>query len=415
MDLSALETVVFDQKELFAKEDTSVPRAIDYDNYIGTEQIVVISGIRRSGKSTLLRQFASHFTGYRYLNFDDDRLIRFEVDDFSNLMLLWQKQGDFNTVFLDEIQNVFQWERFVRRIYNEGYKVFITGSNSKLLSSELSTHLTGRHKTIELFPFSFVEFSVMKKIAYENIKTTPEKAKLLAAFDEYLLEGGFPYYCKTKEKDFLTLLYDNILYKDVLFRFTIRDKRSFRESANFVLTNIGKEFSYENIAKTLNIKSSSTVKMYLDYMEEAYLIFTLSKYDFSLKKQYTSNKKLYVIDNGLRNNVAFSFSSDKGRLLENAVFLELKRRGGNIYFHRDKKECDFLIQQGTRITEAVQVCYELNDENKDREMKGLLEAMNYYQLETGTIITRSQSSAETFANKNIRIVPSWKWFTGNTE
>src|SRR5690606_299624 len=156
----------------------------------------------------------SYFTDYRYLNFDDERLIRFEVEDFSNLMLLWQKQGNFKTIFLDEIQNVPQWERFVRRIYNEEYKIFITGSNSKLLSGALSTHLTVGREAIELFPFSFAEFLALKNIVVKNLKTTAQKAVVLASFDEYLLGGGVPYYCRSGEKDFLTVLYDNILYKD---------------------------------------------------------------------------------------------------------------------------------------------------------------------------------------------------------
>ena len=411
MDISTLETVVFEQKEFFSKEDTSIPRIVDFNEYIKTEQITIISGVRRSGKSTLLRQFASYFKEYRYLNFDDERLVRFEVDDFANLMLLWQKQGNFNTIFLDEIQNVPQWERFVRRIFNEGYKVFITGSNSKLLSGELGTHLTGRHKTIELFPFSFVETLILKKIDHNHVVSTSQKAALLAAFDEYLLEGGFPYYCKTREKDFLILLYENILYKDVLFRFAIREKRTFRELANFALSNMGKEFSYENVAKTLNVKSNTTVKNYLDNMEEAYLIFTLSKYDFSLKKQYTSNKKIYVIDNGMRNNVAFYFSEDKGRLLENIVFLELKRRGGDIYFHKDKKECDFVVHRGTQITEAIQVCFELNDSNKERELNGLLEAMDYYDLKTGIIVTQNQKQVYELNNRQINILPAYEFLT----
>jgi predicted AAA+ superfamily ATPase len=409
IDLSTLETTIFEQRELFAKENNFVPRLVNQQECVDTEQIVVISGVRRSGKSVLLRQFAENFADYRYMNFEDERLINFEVGDFANLMLLWQKQGDFRTIFLDEIQNVPQWERFVRRIFNEGYKIFITGSNSKLLSGELATHLTGRHKTIELFPFSFAEFLMLRQIPFQNIKTTADKARLLAAFDEYLSGGGFPYYCKTGERDFLTLLYNNILYKDVLFRFAIREKRTFREVANFAMTNVSKEFSYENIAKTLKIKTNTTVKNYLENMEEAYLVFTLPKYDFSLKKQYTSNKKVYVIDNGLRNNVAFHFLDDNGKLLENAVFLELKRRGGDIYFHKDKRECDFLVQRQTKITEAIQVCSILNESTREREYGGLLEAMNYYNLDRGTIITNNQFSVEQIDNKTIEIIPAWKW------
>ena len=195
----------------------------------------------------------------------------------------------------------------------------------------------------------------------------------------------------------------------MLFRFAIREKRVFRELANFAMSNTGKEFSYENVAKMLNIKSNTTVKNYMDNMEEAYLIFTLPKYDFSLKKQYISNKKIYVIDNGLRNNVAFYFSEDKGRLLENTIFLELKRRGGEIYYHKDKKECDFVVQRGMRISEAVQVCFDLNESNKEREFGGLLEAMNYYNLEHGVLITQNQKDVFQQDGKTIYILPAYEF------
>ncbi|MDR3188326.1 MAG: ATP-binding protein, partial [Prevotellaceae bacterium] len=365
---------------------------------------------------TLLRQFAAKDKNFCYLNFDDERLINFDVSDFSMLMLLWQKQGDFKTIYLDEVQNVPQWERFVRRIRDEGYKVFITGSNSKLLSSELGTHLTGRYRQIELYPFSFNEYLQLCKLSTKNITTTTKQAKILHAFDTYLLHGGFPYYCKTKERSFLSMLYDNIIYKDVLFRFAIREKKAFRELANYAMTNIAKEFSYENLAKTLQFKSSTTVKDYLLNMEDTYLFYMLPKYDFSLKKQHVSNKKLYTIDNGLRNTVAFSFSEDSGRLLENAVFIDLKRRnsGSELYFHRDKRECDFIVRDGASIVQAVQVCDQLTPENRQREIEGLLEALERYKLPRGTLVTKDTELTEKHGNKYIDIIPAWKWFLNNS-
>jgi predicted AAA+ superfamily ATPase len=412
MNLSALELVVQEQHLRFKRQDLSVPREVDYEACFKTELVVVITGIRRSGKSTLLRQFAAKDKNFCYLTFDDERLINFDVSDFSLLMLLWQKQGDFKTIYLDEVQNVPKWERFVRRVHDEGYKVFVTGSNSKLLSSELGTHLTGRYRQIELFPFSFREYLQLHKLPIKNITTTTKQAKTLHTFDSYLEQGGFPYYCKTKERNFLTMLYDNLLYKDVLFRFAIREKKAFRELANYAMTNICNEFSYGKLAKNLQFKSSVTVKYYLSNMEEAYLLCILPKYDFSLKKQHISNKKMYAIDNGLRNIVAFSFSEDSGRLLENAVFLELKRRcsGSELYFHKDKRECDFIVRSGAAIVQAIQVCNQLTPENKQREVEGLLEALERYKLPRGTIVTKDEERTEKYDKKYVDIVPAWKWF-----
>jgi predicted AAA+ superfamily ATPase len=414
IDLATLETVVLEQQEFFKQQASGVLREIDYQACFATTQIVVLTGVRRCGKSTLLRQFASQDTHFCYLNFDDERLLHFDVGDFSQLMLLWHKQGHFKTIYLDEIQNVPNWERFVRRVHDEGYKVFVTGSNSKLLSSELGSHLTGRYKQIELFPFSFREYLHLHQIPLKQAYTTTQQAQIVQAFDDYLTGGGFPYFCKTKERDFLSMLYSNILYKDVLFRFAVRDKKAFRELANYAMTNIAKEFSYENIAKTLNIKSSVTVKDYLAYMEGTYLLFMVSKYDFSLQKQRIANKKLYVIDNGLRNTVAFSFSEDSGRVLENAVFLELRRRGGEVFFHKDKYECDFIVRCNIPVTQALQVCAQLTPENRVRETEGLLEALNRYHLTEGIIVTRNMEYTEQHGEKQIHVVPAWKWFlTGN--
>jgi predicted AAA+ superfamily ATPase len=415
VNLSTLEIVVHEQQARFKRQDVSVLREVDYEACLKTELVVAITGIRGSGKSTLLRQFAAKDKNFCYLNFDDERLISFDVNDFAALMLLWQKQGNFHAIYLDEVHNVPQWERFVRRVHDEGYKVFITGSSAKLLSSELGAHLTGIYRKVELFPFSFSEYLQLCKISTQNIAATTEQAKILRAFDAYLLQGGLPYYCKTKERSFLTMLYDNILYKDVLFRFAIREKRAFRELASYAMTNIAKEFSYENLAKNLQLKSSATVKDYLSNMEEAYMLCTLPKYDFSLKKQHVSNKKLYATDNGLRSIAAFSFPGDSGRLLENAVLIELKRRnsGSELYFHKDKRECDFIVRSGSSIVQAVQVCEQLTPENRQRAIGGLLEALERYKLPRGAIITKDTELTEKHGKKHVDTVPAWKWFLNN--
>lgn len=404
-----LEKIIRDQRKTFEEKDSGTSRNIDFQRYLKTGQITVISGIRRSGKSTLLKQFSQHYPNYYYLNFDDERLIDFSISDFQNLMLVFQKHFSSKVIFLDEIQNVQMWERFARRIFEEGYKIFITGSNAKLLSSELATHLTGRYYKIELYPFSFEEFLRFNKVDYDQI-TSKKEAKILKNFDNYLEGGGFPEYVKNKKNESLEEIFEDIIYRDLLTRFKIREVKNFKLLINYLFANFTGETNYNSLKNLLDFKSATTVKNYIEFMQESYMVFELFKYDYSLKKQYVSNKKVYVIDNGIRNAVAFSFTKDSGKLLENMVFLELKRRGEEIFYYKDKKECDFLIRKGLRISEAIQVSQGLdNPETEKREIEGLLEAMEKFKLKKGMIITESQEEEKKLNGKKIKIVPAWKW------
>ncbi len=210
MNIQMMEEVVLDQNEMFAARSGYISREVNFEQYKKHNRIVVISGIRRCGKSTLLRQFADLYEEYHFVNFDDERLINFTVDDFADLMVLFKKRSDAKVIFMDEVQNIDKWERFARRLHDEGYKLYITGSNSKLLSSELGTHLTGRYAKIELFPFSFREY-----LDFSNIKHTPYssqvKAQLLKHFDLYLKNGGFPEYLKYDDREFLSRTYEDII------------------------------------------------------------------------------------------------------------------------------------------------------------------------------------------------------------
>lgn len=404
-----LEKIIREQRRTFEDKDPGTSRNIDFQKYLKTGQITVISGIRRSGKSTLLKQFSRHYPNYYYLNFDDERLIDFAVSDFQSLMVAFQKQFSSKVIFLDEIQNVQKWERFARRIFEEGYKIFITGSNAKLLSSELATHLTGRYYKIELYPFSFEEFLRFNKVDYSQI-TSKKEAKILKNFDSYLEGGGFPEYVKNKKNESLEQIFEDIIYRDLLTRFKIREIKNFKLLINYLFTNFTGETNYNSLKNLLDFKSATTVKNYIEFTRESYMVFELFKYDYSLKKQYVSNKKIYVIDNGIRNAVAFSFTKDSGKLLENMVFLELTRREEDIYYYKGKKECDFLVRKGLRISEAIQVSQGLdNPETEKREINGLLEAMEKFQLKKGLIITESQEEERKIKGKKIKIVPAWKW------
>jgi len=405
-----LEEIILDQQEVFIAKDPGVKRSIEYDRYMRHDQIVIISGVRRCGKSTLLRQFATHYDSYYYMNFDDERLIDFTAADFSRLMIIFQKVAkDIRAIFIDEIQNVPGWERFIRRIHDEGYKIYLTGSNARLLSSELGTHLTGRYVKIELYPFSFPELLTFRGIDADPL-TSKTKADILRAFDHYLEEGGFPEFLKFGDPEYLKRTYDDIIYRDIISRFGIREVKAFQQLVQYLFSNAGKEASYNSLAKAVGIKSPMSVRAYIGYLEEAYLVFELYRYNASLKRQYAGQKKLYVIDNGMRNAIAFRFSQDTGRLLENLVFIELRRRGAEIFFFKESGECDFIIRERDHTTELLQISYELNAIDRDREIAGLSQAMAAHALSEGTILTYNQEEEIlTPDGLKVHVMPVWRW------
>jgi len=404
-----LEELLLDQKDSFISRAPGVSREINLERYHVTGQIVVISGVRRSGKSTLMRQFAALYPDFLYINFDDDRLMDFSIVDFSTLMLVYGKiSPDIKVIFIDEIQNVTGWERFVRRIHDDGYKIFLTGSNAKLLSAELGTHLTGRYAKVELFPFSFREMLRFKGIS-ASVLTQKKKAEILREFDLYLNGGGFPEYLKYGDEEFLKRTYDDILFRDIIVRFGIREVKAFRQLASFLFTNASNMESYNAIKKALGFKSVMSVRDYVGFLQEAYLVFELFKYDYSLKKQYVNDKKIYVIDTGMRNVVAFRFSDDRGRLLENLVFIELRRRGIPVYFCKDEGECDFVTDDRGTLTTAIQVCYDLTQENREREILGLANAMRTFSIQDGSLLTYNQEETIVHDGLTIKVLPVWKW------
>lgn len=412
---SQLEELVHTQKETFLAKNPGIPREIATERIVKTNAIVVITGIRRCGKSTLMRQLAARYDDFLYINFDDDRLMDFTVADFPDLTIMFEKTSPgVKTLFIDEIQNVSGWERFIRRIHDEGYKVFLTGSNANLLSQELGTRLTGRYTTITLYPFSFREYLQFRSITTGRI-TEKKKAEILAAFDRFLVGGGFPDYLKSGDPEYLKRIWDDILYRDIISRFGIREVKGFRTLAHYLVTNTANPATYNALKKTLGFKSVASVRDYVGFLEAAYLFFEIFRYDFSLKKQYVNEKKLYCIDTGLRNAVAFRFADDKGRLLENLVLIELLRRGKSVYFFKNPKECDFITEERGKITSAIQVCYELTQENRERELSGLYGAMAVHGLRQGIILTYLQEETITQGDTVVHMVPAWKWLIGEKD
>ncbi len=364
---------------------------------------LIVSGIRRCGKSTLLNQFITLNLKepYVFLNFDSARLYSFELSDFAILDELIAESG-VNWLFFDEIQIIQGWEVYVRQKLDDGYNVMITGSNASLLSRELGTKLTGRHITKELFPFSFAEFC-----AYRDVATNTE------SFASFLKLGGFPGFLTNQNVDIHSALLDDIVYRDIAVRHNIRDVKSLKRLLVFLATNCAKLISASKLKQYLAVKSTTTVLEYLTYFEESYLIQLVPKFSYALKVQLVNPRKIYFIDNGLQQTITASFSEDLGRRLENAVFWELRRRGKTIYYFTESgKECDFVVFKGEGIEEVIQVCAELNAENEKREIDGLLEAMRFFGLTEGSIITLSQDDRIVVGDLRINVVPGFSYFNG---
>lgn len=416
MDSRILKELVVEQKKDFEKKEKFVERTIlkEIKQYLNLPHVIIISGLRRSGKSTLLKEIKHRYyedENIYYFNFEDERLVNFTLEDFNLLYETFMEiVGKSNIFFFDEIQVVSGWEAFVRRMSDKGYKFFITGSNSSMLSREMGTKLTGRSIAIELYPFSFKEC-----LSYVNVDTnktmflTEDRALIKKEFNEYIDNGGMPEYRIYKNDKTLKDLYENILYRDVIVRYNLSDEKSLKELTHFLFSNYGKEISYNNLKSMLNLGSINTVKHYTNYLENSYLIFTIPKYDESLKKQIYSKKKVYVIDMGLINLISFKFSKNSGRILENIVFLELKRKNKDIFYHKEKSECDFIIKDKLKIVQAIQVTQNLDDGNKSREMAGLLEACKKYKLKEGMILTYGQEEEIIVDDKKIVVKPVWKW------
>ena len=408
-----LRTVIADQTEARVAIEGTVPRAIP-SHLLDTREVVIISGIRRCGKSVLLHQLRSRLPEKDYyLNFDDERLIRFTVDDFKTLHELFiELFGVQKTFFFDEIQNVKGWERFVRRLRDAGNKVFITGSNATMLSREMGTHLTGRYLRHELYPFSFREYllSVEGVCPDETPYGTAAKARLRAHFGDYFRQGGFPVFLQTKDPSVLRTLAESILYRDVMVRNHLTNEREILELVFYLASNVAKRASYSSLAKVIGVKNATTVKNYMSFLRDSYLAFQVGKYDHSVKKQLQNERKMYLIDNGLVDKLGFAFSENTGHLLENLVFVELQRRNGEVYYHARERECDFLVCEGWRVSESIQVCAAFeNEKTRIREVEGLMDAMEAYSLSRGIIVTLDDEGEETILGKTVTYMPAWKW------
>jgi predicted AAA+ superfamily ATPase len=413
----ALASVLLEQHEVFLRKDLGLERELlgELAHIIKAPQITVITGLRRVGKSTLLVQIAHKYlkdTWY-FVNFDDERLLNFQVKDFDLLHeTLITLFGDKKTFLFDEIQNVPGWERFVRRLHDQGFKVIVTGSNASLLSQELGTRLTGRSIRVEVFPFSFREFIQYQgeKVPGTTVLTTKRRGQLQKLLNEYIVAGGIPDSLKYPELEIHKTLYDDVLYRDIATRYKLENVKSLKELAFYLLSNVSSSLSFNKLKDLLKLGSVGTVKSYVDYLESSWLFFVVNKYAYSVKEQQIAAKKVYSIDTGLAQSVGFSFSKNKGKLIENLVFLQLRRDAQPLYYYKTTEgyEVDFFLPKEKKL---IQVGYSLeNEQTKERELRALVSAANEqgesHQL---LILTDSEKASIEQDGLEIIIMPIYEW------
>ncbi|MDP8296742.1 MAG: ATP-binding protein [Candidatus Orphnella occulta] len=406
--------IILQKRELEKKlKELYVPREAEIKE-IQSDLIKVIIGPRRAGKSLFSMHSLSRQPNFGYVNFDDEKLI--DVTDYNEIICavddVYNKP---KYLLLDEIQNLAKWELFVNRLQRQGYKLIITGSNSRLLSSELATHLTGRYSSVLLFTFSpkeFLKFNRQKATEVEN------KAHL----NSYLELGGYPepLVKKLNYKEYLSTLLDSIIYKDIVKRFKIRSAQGVEDLASYLVSNVAKDYSYNTLMQVTKCKSVHTVEKYLGYLEESFVLFRLNRFSFKLKVQVKSPKKIYCFDNGFISAKAFKISSDIGRIYENTVAIKLKKleleRKISIFYwkNQQQQEVDFVIKKDTRIQQLIQVCFRITDPVvKRREVRALLLASKELKCGNLLVITtdcEEEIEEEWFGIKRtIKFIPLWKW------
>ncbi len=419
IDKRDLEFILTDQQEEMEEraQDMLCHRKEEQMIDLSSTQAQVVIGVRRSGKSTLCYQALSHQgMKYAYADFDDERLADLNASQLNDVLeILYKIYGDFNYLFLDEIQNIEGWHLFVNRLLRKKMHVIITGSNAKLLSGELATHLSGRNKEISLYPFSFKEYCVMKGIDTEK-KTTKAEAFRRAAFDDYLKQGGFPELLTISDnKSYVKNLVDNILKRDIEQRYKIRYKAAFENMAHHLLNNSPTMIVTTDLANLFNFRSEHTAKNYLDYLKQAYMLIGVQKYS-QKSKQRLAQEKVYAVDVAMMDQRDNAFAGDNlGHRLETIVLIHLLRqckiKGYDIYYLNERYgECDFVVCKGNHVVQAIQVSYDISAEKtRKRELKGLLLAAEQTKCDNLLLLTDHESGTTEESGHQVKIQPVYEW------
>ncbi len=390
--------------------------------FIQKPNILALLGVRRCGKSVLSWQI---FSGekFGYINFADERLEGTEAGDLNDILVAFYSLygKELKCIVLDEVHNVHGWEKFASRLRNTK-RVIITGSNSKMLSGELSTFLTGRHIAFELFPFSFREVLDYKDAKWRDILTSRKKAAIISVLEDFIVNGGFPERFLFGKR-MIRQIFNDIVIKDVIVRAGVKKKENITRLARYLVSNSASEFTYRSLKSVCGINRSATISEWVSLLEEAYLLFRVERFSPKLKGQFLAPKKIYSVDNGLISAVGFKITENTGRLMENTVAIELMRRKSywhdewEIFYFKDSQqqhEVDFVIKEGLKVKELIQVTYANGlDEVEHREIRALLKAKDLLKCENLTVITwdyEDEKEISWFGRRGkIKFVPMWKW------
>ncbi len=389
--------------------------------YLKTNEIVVLTGVRRSGKTTLLFQIIDDLIRNRgldprsilFVNCDEPEVTRLD-NPLETLLETYRRDvysGDAAYIILDEIQTIDGWERWVKSLYDrKQYSLIVSGSTSYLLDSNLATLISGRYLPVHVYPLDFAEYAVFsgEELPHDPVTLTAAKYRFLNLLGEYLREGGFPQVVlsddETIRRDQLRAYYDSIVYRDIVRVNEVRNQKALGDLLAYCMTNITSPYSYRNLQEMLGI-DIETVKEYLHYAEQAKILFEVPYFSYSLKVQSRNNKKIYCIDNGLRNAVSFRFSKDEGRLAENLVFVELMKRGHEVYYWKKKGEVDFVVKNPDQSLSAINVSY--TDALPEREERALLEFADQYGTQVQECILLTKDTQREAGR--VRYIPLWKW------
>ncbi|RLJ04675.1 MAG: hypothetical protein DRP18_04415 [Candidatus Aenigmatarchaeota archaeon] len=401
-------------KEKLSKRIVERELADRIEKYLDKSPVKVISGARRSGKS-VLSLLVLKSKKFGYVNFDEEEITKVKLDEL--ISAVREIHGDIKFLLLDEIQNVSKWELWVNSLQRRGYNLIITGSNAKLLSRELATYLTGRYLEFENFPFSFREYLIWKGFDLKEIEYLKEKqGDLKNILREYIWKGGFPeYVVEELDREYLRTLFNSIIYADVVKRWNVRYPVKLEELARYFISLFAREYTATKLKNLLGFRSTFTVQNYIKYLEESFLIFSLERFSFKVKDFMKAPKKAYCIDTGLINTVSTRSTEDLGRLMENLVAVELKRRGFRenrelFYFRDENYEVDFVIKEGLKVKQLIQTTYASGrDEIERREIKSLLKASRELGCKNLLVITWDYEDEENLEGRRIRFLPLWRW------
>ena len=419
IDKRTLEIILTDQQEELEGRSSEMlcHRAEEKAVDISSTQAQVVIGVRRSGKSTLCYQaLQAKGVKYAYADFDDERLVTLTADQLNDVLeVLYKVYGDFDCLFLDEIQNVDGWHMFVNRMLRKKIHVVITGSNAKLLSGELATHLSGRSKEIALYPFSFKEFCMMKGIDTDK-RTTKAEAFRRAAFDDYLKQGGFPEMMAIEDnRSYVSNLVENILKRDIEQRYKISYKASFEQMAHHLMNVSPAIIVTTDLASRFNFRSEHTARNYVKYLKEAYMLIGIQK--FSQKSKLRAvQEKVYTMDVAMMDQRDNAFAGENlGHRLETIVAIHLHRRcrmdGLDVYYLNERSgECDFVVCKGNQVIQAIQVSYDITAEKtRRREMNGLVLAARQTKCQNLLLLTDHERGEVEASGFKIRVQPVYEW------